>query len=111
MGGKVASHRHDAEIVRLWSELRRLVAERWREQMSELRIGKPRTRRACEAIAKGVEKAWADPEKRERMAKQRKVKRTREWRKNMSDSQKASASRRRAKVLANAWSQVSAGAD
>lgn len=103
LGGDIAPHRHDEAIVRLWGELRALVHERWREQMSELRIGVPRTPKACEAIAAGVEKAWADPAKRERMSKQRKVKRNREWRRNMSESQKASAARRRATRLESSW--------
>lgn len=90
-------HRHDAEIVRLWGQLRALVHERWREQMSAIRIGKKRPPEIRKQIAAGVEKAWADPEKRVRMAAQRKAaKRTLEWRENASKAQRASYERRRA---------------
>jgi hypothetical protein len=96
-------HAHDAEIERLFKQLKKLVLERRRDRCRE-NCPRDGHRHTAEAKAKiGAANKGNSGCKG--------LKRTKAYKKRVSEGLKTSWARRRALALTNAWSQVSAGAD
>ncbi len=87
------AHRHDAEIERLWRELRRLLAERKSDRLSGSALSRgptpPTTRQRMSEAAKA---RWARMTPAERRAKQQ----------SMSAARSAAATARRVRRAAGA---------